>query len=344
MSLKRFPIVQTAKKCGIQLDSRTLSRAVVEAQCPFCGDRKRHLFLYTADEHYHCYRCRAHGNAVDLYARCNGLSYAAAYHELDEDQVLRFPAPKKPAPEEAEPAPVERRHLAYTALLGLLSLSEAHRRNLCDRGLTDAAIDVGGYRTLPYGRERRDALAQTLSRELDLTHVPGFYTADGAWRFTAWSGLLIPVRDMQGRIQGLQVRLDGASKRKYRWVSSAGLTNGAPARGWIHVVGDTRRTTACVTEGALKGDVASGLTGGTLFLCLPGVSSTAYLADTLRALGIRKVYETFDMDKMTNPNVRDALARLHELLAREGVPCRPYQWDPAYKGVDEYLWARAHAI
>ncbi len=341
--LLKFQIVQTAKKCGILIDPRTLSRAVVEAQCPFCGDQRHHLFLYTADEHYHCFRCRAHGNAVSLYAKCNGLPYADAYHELADDKILRLPTKREPA-QLVEPAPIERRHAVYSVLLDSLELSPEHRENLLERGLTLEAITAGGYRTLPYGKAVRDALAASLAQGFDLMHVPGFYTANGIWQFTAWSGLLIPVCDYLGRIQGIQVRLDRAEKRKYRWISSADLENGAPARGWVHVTGDTSRRTACITEGALKGDISSLLTGGTLFLCVAGVDSTALLPEALRALKIRKVYETFDMDKLTNPRVRDALKRLQTLLTDNGVRYKPYCWDPGYKGVDDYLWARSRAM
>ena len=81
-----------------------------------------------------------------------------------------------------------------------------------------------------------------------------------------------------------------------------------------------------------------------MFLCVAGVDSTALLPETLKALKIRKVYETFDMDKLTNPHVRDALKRLQKLLAANGVQYRPYHWNPEYKGVDDYLWARSRAI
>ena len=97
---------------------------------------------------------------------------------------------------------------------------------------------LAAYRSLPYGKEVRDALAASLSQDCNLMHVPGFYTANGIWQFTAWSGLLIPVRDHLGRIQGIQVRLDRAEKRKYRWVSSADLPMVRP-----RVAGFTSRAT-----------------------------------------------------------------------------------------------------
>ena len=46
----KIPIVDTARRCGLVLDSRTLRRKEVEASCPFCGDHgpgKYHLSLNT---------------------------------------------------------------------------------------------------------------------------------------------------------------------------------------------------------------------------------------------------------------------------------------------------------
>ena len=56
---------------------------------------------------------------------------------------------------------------------------------------------------------------------LYLAGVPGFYKSQGQWTLKIpGRGILIPVRDVQGQIQGLQVRLDNVEKRKFRWLSS----------------------------------------------------------------------------------------------------------------------------
>ena len=34
---EKLPIVNTARRCGLLLDPRTLHRREVEAACPFCG-------------------------------------------------------------------------------------------------------------------------------------------------------------------------------------------------------------------------------------------------------------------------------------------------------------------
>ena len=128
----------------------------------------RRLYLYTDTNQYHCFNCRAHGNAVSLYARRTGLTYKNAYHELLEDSVLHFPQPAVQRPPEREPAPLDRRDAVYRAMLGLLSLSAAHRDNLLTRGLTDEAIRQNGYRTLEYGKELRDRIAAQLSARFEI--------------------------------------------------------------------------------------------------------------------------------------------------------------------------------
>lgn len=78
----KIPIVDTARRCGLVLDSRTLRRKEVEASCPFCGDHgpgKYHLSLNTDTDQYRCNLCGAHGNSVSLYARIKGICNKEAY-------------------------------------------------------------------------------------------------------------------------------------------------------------------------------------------------------------------------------------------------------------------------
>ena len=216
-------------------------------------------------------------------------------------------------------------------------LSEAHRAGLLARGLTDEAILQNGYRTLGYGKELRDWIALQLSARFDLNGIPGFFYAQSAWRMCAYSGLLVPVRAADGRIQGVQIRRDNADRMKYAWMSSAGKPYGTGARSWIHVAGDRNKKQAVITEGAIKGDVSSTLTERSLFICLPGVNAISFLNDTLRELRVTEVWEAFDMDKRCNPQVQAAVIRLRQEMKKAGIPCRMMAWDPAYKGIDDFL-------
>lgn len=114
---------------------------------------------------------------------------------------------------------------------------------------------------------------------------------------------------------------------------------------WVHVTGDTTKKRAFLTEGPLKGDVASYLAHDALFVCIGGVNAIRGLKDTLKDLGATQVVEAMDMDQMTNPNVRNAiLAMRKEVQAIKGLKYTKYTWDPAYKGVDDYLLSRVTAM
>ncbi len=71
-------------------------------------------------------------------------------------------------------------------------------------------------------------------------------------------GILIPICDHEGYIQGLQIRLDNVDKKKYRWLSSNpdnGYPYGVASSVWVHVVGNRGGAECEFTEGALKGEL-----------------------------------------------------------------------------------------
>ena len=104
MVFEKIPIVDTARRCGLVLDSRTLRRREVEATCPFCGDHgkgKYHLSLNTATDQFRCNLCGAHGNSVSLYARLHGVNNKQAFQELSKETNV-YPIPKQPTPQNTE--------------------------------------------------------------------------------------------------------------------------------------------------------------------------------------------------------------------------------------------------
>ncbi len=53
MDYEKIPIVDAARRCGIDINSQTLHHREVEATCPFCHDRgpgKYHLSLNTGTD------------------------------------------------------------------------------------------------------------------------------------------------------------------------------------------------------------------------------------------------------------------------------------------------------
>lgn len=348
-----IPILLAAHRCGIQLDPKTLGRVEVQGYCPFCHAQRNHLYLNTEKNKWHCQRCGLGGNSVTLYGRVHHLSNKSAFLELMQDKVLRLW--EKPQHQKrtvsSQLAPLEHRHDVYYDLLKMLPLSAAHRDNLLGRGLSEERISENMYRTLPSDwRDRRD-IAVALAKTHDLHGIPGFFTRDGQWSLWGKAGFLVPFLTKDGYIQGMQLRLDDTTHGKYRWLSSnpdyvngdgsSVFENGTQAYSWIHVTGDTSKTTVCITEGGLKGDIASYLGNEALFVCVPGVNIIEYLVDTLAELNPQKVVLCYDMDKLENPEVAKALERLKRVVTEQlPVAYEPFNWNPNYNGIDDFLLHR----
>ena len=312
--------------------------------CPCCDDKPkgRHLNINLRKDVFRCPRCGFSGGVLDLYAAFAGVSREEAYKALAGKRTFRAPAPrveKKPQAEENPLLDVDARHATYQALLSRLSLATDHRENLLFRGLSPEEIHRLGYKTTPV--LGFSSLAKRLREKgLYLAGVPGFYKNQGQWTLKIpGRGILIPVRDIQGQIQGLQVRLDNVERRKFRWVSSAGLEEGCGAKTWVHLAGEPRPL-MLLTEGPMKADVIHFLTGQTV-LAVAGVNSLTQLRpvlEELRAVGMEKVMTAFDMDYLVNPHVENGQENLAALLDQLKIPYGTYLWDPRYKGLDDYIW------
>jgi predicted RNA-binding Zn-ribbon protein involved in translation (DUF1610 family) len=348
---QKIPIIDTARRCGLVLDSRTLRREEVEASCPFCGDHgkgKYHLSLNTATDQYRCNLCGASGNSVTLYARLKGLSNKEAFQELTQgEKVYPFPQQSVSPNTQSPPRPLAQRHQIYTDMLHLLTLSDRHRDNLLGRGLSEERIERNLYRSMPETEAGRRLLASLLRTSgHDLQGIPGFRTYYGDWTITGPGGFLIPVRNKDGLIQGLKIRLDDSAQpnRKYRWLSSRSMPGGARSYSWVHVTGNTNSKRAYLTEGPLKGDAASFLAGDALFVCIGGVNAIGGLKETLIDLGVTEVVEAMDMDQMVNPQVRRAVLNIRQTVCSiPKIKYSKYIWNPAYKGVDDYFLSRVAA-
>ena len=102
--------------------------------------------------------------------------------------------------------------------------------------------------------------------------------------------------------------------------------------------GDTTQKRAYLTEGPLKGDIASYFANNALFVCLGGVNAHKGLRETLLSLGVTEVMEAMDMDQFTNPQVRQAIGTLRrEVQSIPGIRYYQCTWNPRFKGVDDYL-------
>ncbi|MCI8521269.1 MAG: DUF3854 domain-containing protein [Clostridia bacterium] len=336
MEWKEFGVVEVARLCGVQMKNDGIGAREIKALCPFCGDKHYHLYLNTVKNQWNCFRCGARGNDVSLYARVNCMTNREAANELS--RCLGNTEPRIIKPVNSTPMkPLIERHNVYYDLLRMLCLSGMHYQDLTDRGLSFGNIRQFMYKSIPENEYERREVIKKLSAKYDLSGIPGFYRKFGEWKMYSpnCGGYYIPVCDKDGYIQGMQIRLDNADKR-FRWFSTNEYPEGTGVSSWVHVVGDISSDTAYLTEGALKADVASTLSGGKLFMAVPGVNAINCLIDALSQLNIKKVYEVFDMDKQVNIHVRNALIKIKSILTERGIEVQTCTWNPWYKGIDDY--------
>jgi DNA primase len=321
--------------------------------CPFCGKKKK-FAADLSNNVWHCYYCNKDseigGGMYHLYALQRGLPDAkAAKKEIEErlygtsgkKEYRRIPV-KHTVKVDDEPAPIERRDKAYRALLPLLRLSDVHREKLYARGLSDSDIEKGMYRSIPY--KGFSAIAGILrDNGTDLSHVPGFlYSRHSGWTLTNSydSGIMIPVCDYFGRIEGFQIRFDNPKDphNKYMWLSTVNRPQGARTHAWVHIAGNPEKS-VYITEGPLKANVIHALSGFTV-IAVPGVNSISYLGPTLdyfKSNGTESVVSAFDMDLFKNPVVLRAFKKMNCLITNHGLSVKLIRWDSNFKGLDDFL-------
>lgn len=273
------------------------------------------------------------------------------------------PRPKKCA------ASDDQVHAVYTAMasLALFHLSSDHKKELKRRGLTSAQIERNGYRTFPYRTQIPADIAQiynaadpSLKAEFsakkaaqvqlgllaarlltekgyDLDGIPGFYRFGDHWCLVYNPGIMIPIRNIHGQIVLWQVRRN--YEPKYMTLSCAELPGAVRDDiSRCHFPLDNDKLSDVIkviyTEGPLKADIAKALsTDPCAFAAIAGIGNKRDLLENCQNFikaGVTELYNALDMDRLTNPNVRNGSVQLDNDLRKEGMKVIPMYWGEKY--------------
>jgi hypothetical protein len=102
---------------------------------------------------------------------------------------------------------------------------------------------------------------------------------------------------------------------------------------------DLRKDTVRVTEGPLKADVATAISG-VLTIAVPGVTLWRQALPVLQVLQPARVLLSFDGDWRTNTHVTRALAQATQALVEAGYTVAVETWALSQgKGIDDVLGA-----
>jgi DNA primase len=188
--------------------------------CPFHGERTPSFYVY--DDHYHCFGCGAHGDAVSFVMQSQGAGFVEAVEQLAGEAGMDVP---KPSPQAAE---AERRRLDLHAVLDAAAAAFQRRLFLPDgaraldylyaRGLTEETIRGFG---LGWSGDGRGALAAELARQdipAEMLVQAGLLTEpqdDRPSRELFFNRVMFPIRDRRGRVISFGGRILGDGQPKY---------------------------------------------------------------------------------------------------------------------------------
>jgi hypothetical protein len=251
----------------------------------------------------------------------------------------------EPPPEPA-PAPIltaDVRHQIYSELLALLGFNDEDRQDMLNRGYTAEELDLCGFASKVPGKATLQCthLCNKYGPTL-FNSVPGL--TYGGLGMINCGGILVPYRDLAGRITALQLRLYKPNKDgpKYIWISSVTKSHpNAPSPGspvHIPLLFKAESPRKALTEGGIKADLAT-----KYWLSTVGVAGVAMWRRAIPILletSTRIVVVTFDADASTNPEVAVHLLTCVQGLIGEGFDVELARWDIADgKGIDDLLRA-----
>jgi DNA primase len=192
-----------------------------KACCPFHNERTPSFYVY--DDHYHCFGCGAHGDAIEYLMKSFGLEFREAVEQLAGDAGMEIPKASK-----EEEVRARRESLMHEALLS--AETEFYRRlrapegraaldYLRKRGLTDKVIDEFRLGWAPMGRRslvaelKRQGFEEDLQLEVGLARKSETSPEDVSDFF--YSRIIFPIKDRRGRTIAFGGRVMGDGQPKY---------------------------------------------------------------------------------------------------------------------------------
>ncbi|MDW8397320.1 MAG: DNA primase [Acetobacteraceae bacterium] len=190
-----------------------------KACCPFHSEKSPSFHVY--DDHYHCFGCGAHGDAITFVMQTEGASFLEAVERLAAEAGLEVP---KPSAREAE-RERERRDLhgvlaaaaeAFARRLFAPEGAEA-RAYLRRRGVSEESIARFG---LGWSGDGRGGLVAELARQgiaPEQMEQAGLLRRreDGSLAEAFFNRVMFPIRDRRGRVIGFGGRTLGDAQPKY---------------------------------------------------------------------------------------------------------------------------------
>lgn len=188
--------------------------------CPFHGEKTPSFYVY--DDHYHCFGCGAHGDAITFVMQIEGKSFPEAVENLAAQAGLEVPKPSPRAREQAVRARTLGDVLEAAQQIWMRDLHEPMGRAGLDylrqRGLADETIAAFG---LGWACDRRGYLVEALKARgitAEAMAEAGLMRVDEEGRPKGelfWGRVTFPIRDRRGDLVSFGGRILGDGQPKY---------------------------------------------------------------------------------------------------------------------------------
>ncbi len=187
--------------------------------CPFHGEKTPSFYIY--DDHFHCFGCGVHGDAISYVMQSEGRSFPEAVEQLASEAGLEVP--------KADPRTEARAREAQSLGDVLNLVQESYRRRLYrpegreglaylrGRGLTDQTIERFGLGWSGDGRQLLDEL-RPHGVSVEMLIRAGVMRVDeqGAPKGELFfNRVTFPIRDRRGRMMSFGARTLGDGQPKY---------------------------------------------------------------------------------------------------------------------------------
>ncbi|MDE7540293.1 DNA primase [Gluconobacter sphaericus] len=187
--------------------------------CPFHGEKTPSFYIY--DDHFHCFGCGVHGDAISYVMQSEGRSFPEAVEQLASEAGLEVP--------KADPRSEARAREAQSLGDVLNLVQESYRRRLYrpegreglaylrGRGLTEETIERFGLGWSGDGRQLLDEL-RPHGVTVEMLIRAGVMRVDeqGAPKGELFfNRVTFPIRDRRGRMMSFGARTLGDGQPKY---------------------------------------------------------------------------------------------------------------------------------
>lgn len=370
-----YSMVDVLQMCGMPTN-----RTELRVKCPFCNSTGKNLGINTSNGKFHCFSCGISDRGpTKFYAYYRNITTKEAHADIMDylnldtkditDRPERIIYSQEPVIN-ADIADESVRNNTYMYLLSILNLNEVDKNELLSRGFELTDILELGYKTYPYAGETdfcndyMEIPKKLRVMGCTVEGVPGFYLSKkGNWMLCKKPhGIIMQCKGFNNNIKSLQIRLRNEyiteeDDGKCRWFSTPNSNMGCKMEGNIHYAMDFEwlRDEKCFkpilkdgsiafTEGYMKADLLHLFTGRQV-MAVPGVEVLNELPRELekcKERGFTKIYDCYDMDYLTNPNVQRGLVKMKDIVKEAGLEYERINWDiktedglPVLKGIDD---------